>query len=95
MALKLLHEKKTTDSCGNYLNNSSYAQFEGNGTIFILKKAFYLSVKLSSTKVLIGDTTFTSRTGDGTAMPFYVVFRATQRSSRLQCKGSTFIAQLF
>ena len=54
MALKLLHEKKTTDSCGNYLNNSSYAQFEGNDTIFILKKAFYLSVKLSSTKVLIG-----------------------------------------
>ena len=95
MALKLLHEKKTTDSCGDYLNNSSYAQFEGNGTIFILKKAFYLSVKVSSTKVLIGDTTFTSRTGDGTAMPFYVVFRATQRSSRLQCKGSTFIAQLF
>ena len=58
MALKLLHEKKTTDSCGDYLNNSSYAQFEGNGTIFILKKAFYLSVKLSSTKVLIGDTNF-------------------------------------
>ena len=95
MALKLLHEKKTTDSCGDYLNNSSYAQVEGNGTIFILKKAFYLSVKVSSTKVLIGDTTFTSRTGDGTAMPFYLVFRATQRSSRLQCKGSTFIAQLF
>ena len=95
MALKLLHEKKTTDSCGDYLNNSSYAQFEGNGTILFLKKAFYLSVKVSSTKVLIGDTTFTSRTEDGTAMPFYVVFRATQRSSRLQCKGSTFIAQLF
>ena len=94
MALKLLHEKKTTDSC-DYLNNSSYAQFEGNGTILFLKKAFYLSVKVSSTKVLIGDTTFTSRTEDGTAMPFYVVFRATQRSSRLQCKGSTFIAQLF
>ena len=95
MALKLLHEKKTTDSCGDYLNNSSYAQFEGNGTILFLKKTFYLSVKVSSTKVLIGDTTFTSRTEDGTAMPFYVVFRATQRSSRLQCKGSTFIAQLF
>ena len=68
MALKLLHEKKTTDSCGDYLNNSSYAQFEGNGTILFLKKAFYLSVKVSSTKVLIGDTTFTSRTGDGTAI---------------------------
>ena len=35
MALKLLHEKKTTDSCGDYFNNSSYAQFEVNGTIFI------------------------------------------------------------
>ena len=35
MALKLLHEKKTTESCGDYLNKSSYAQFEGNGTIFI------------------------------------------------------------
>ena len=68
MALKLLHEKKSTDSWGDYFNNSSYAQFEGNGTIFIFKKAFYLSVKLSSTKVLIGDTTFTSRTGDGTAI---------------------------
>ena len=68
MALKLLHEKKTTDSCGDYLNNSSYAQFEGNGTIFIFKKVFYLSVKLSSTKVLTGDTTFTSRTGDGNAI---------------------------
>ena len=69
MALKLLHEKKTTDSCGDYLNKFSYAQSEGNGTIFILKKkAFYLSVKVCSTKVLIGDTIFTSRTGDGTAI---------------------------
>ena len=39
MALKLLHEKETTDSCGDYLNNSSYAQSEGNGTIFILQKS--------------------------------------------------------
>ena len=27
--------------------------------------------------------------------PFYMVIRATQRSRRLQCKGSTFITQLF
>ena len=27
--------------------------------------------------------------------PFYMVIRATQRSSRLQCKGSTFMTQLF
>ena len=31
------------------------------------KNAFYLSVNVFSTKVLIGGTTFTSPTGDGTA----------------------------
>ena len=30
-----------------------------------------------------------------TGPPFYVVIRATERSRRLQCKGSTFISQLF
>ena len=30
-----------------------------------------------------------------TGLPFYVLIRATQRSSRLQGKGSTFISQLF
>ena len=30
-----------------------------------------------------------------TGPPFYVVIRATRRSSRLQGKGSTFISQLF
>ena len=30
-----------------------------------------------------------------TGPPFYVVIRATQRSNRLQDKGSTFISQLF
>ena len=30
-----------------------------------------------------------------TGPPFYVVIRTTRRSSRLQCKGSTFISQLF
>lgn len=44
MALKLLHEKKTTDSCGDYLNKFSYAQSEGNGTIFILKKKPFIWV---------------------------------------------------
>ena len=33
-----------------------------------IKKALYLSVKVFSTKVLIGDTVFTSLTGDGTAV---------------------------
>ena len=32
------------------------------------KKALYLSVNVFSTKVLIGDTIFTSPTGDGTAI---------------------------
>ena len=27
-------------------------------------------------------------------LPFYMVIRATQRSSRLQCKGTTLITQL-
>ena len=30
-----------------------------------------------------------------TGPPFYVVIRATGRSRRLQCKGSTFISRLF
>ena len=32
------------------------------------KKALYLSVKVFSTKALIGDTIFTSSTGDGTVI---------------------------
>ena len=50
-----------------------------------LQNALYLSVNVFSTKVLIGDTTFTSPTGDGTA-----IFRGHPshgRTSRLQCKG--------
>ena len=53
----------------------------------------YLSVNVLSTKVLIGDTLFTSPTRL-TGPPFYVVSRATRRSSRFQGKGSTFISQL-
>ena len=41
----------------------------------------YLSVNVLSTKVLIGDTLFTSPTRL-TGPPFYVVSRATRRSSR-------------
>ena len=48
------------------------------------KKVLYLSVKVFSTEVLIGDTVFTSPTGDWTRV-----------STRLQGKGSTFISQLF
>ena len=58
------------------------------------KKALYLSVNIFSTKVLIGDTIFL-RLLIETGPPFYVVTRATRRSSRLQDKGSTFISQLF
>ena len=53
---------------------------------FKKKNALYLSVNVFSTKVLIGDTIFTSPTGDGTAI--------LRGSSLLQCKGSTFISQL-
>ena len=49
-----------------------------------------LSVNVFSTKVLIGDTIFTSPTEYGTAS--YVVIRATRSSRRLQCKGGTFIS---
>ena len=56
----------------------------------VKKNALYLSVNVFSTKVLIG-TRLLMETGP----PFYVVIRATRRSSRLQDKGSTFISQLF
>ena len=39
-----------------------------NGFIIIKKKDLYLSVNVFSTKVLIGDTIFTSPNGDGTAI---------------------------
>ena len=58
------------------------------------KIALSLSVDVFSRKVLIGDTIFKSGLVE-TGPPFYVVIRATQRSTRLQGKGSTFISQLF
>ena len=58
------------------------------------KIALYLSVNVFSRKVLIGDTIFTSGLVE-TGPPFYVVIRATQRFTRLQGKGSTFISQIF
>ena len=60
------------------------------------KKALYLSVNVFSTKVtlLIGDSIFLRLLLE-TGPPFYVVIRATRRSSRLHCKGSNFISQLF
>ena len=58
------------------------------------KKALYLSVNVFSTKVLIGDTIFTSPTGDGAAFlrghPSHAKI-----ASHLQGKGSTYISQLF
>ena len=47
----------------------------------------YLNVKVSSTKVLIGDTIL--RLLIETGPPFYVAVRATQSSSRLHGKGIT------
>ena len=52
-----------------------------------LKIARYVSVNTFSTKVLIGDTMFTSPNAD-------VVVQVTWRSSRLQGKGSTLIVHL-
>ena len=54
------------------------------------------SMHLARTRitVLIGDSNFLRLLLD-TGPPFYVVIRATQRSSRLQGKSSTFISQLF
>ena len=57
------------------------------------KNALYLSVNVFSTKVLIGD--YNLRLQLETGPPFYVVIRATRRSSGLHCTGSTFISQLF
>ena len=54
------------------------------------ENVLYLSVNVFSTKILIGDTIFLE-----TGPPFYVVMQATQRSSHLQGKGSTFISKLF
>ena len=62
-------------------------------SILVLKNALYLSVKVFSTKVLIGKLFQCLQLETGS--PFYVVIRATRRSSHLQCKGSTFISQLF
>ena len=54
------------------------------------KKKLYLSLKVFCTKVLLF-----LRLQLETGPPFYVVIRATRRSSRLHCKGSVFISQLF
>ena len=53
--------------------------------INIYLQAFYLSVEVSSTNVLIGDTIL--RLLIETGPPFYVAVRATQSSSRLHGKG--------
>ena len=57
------------------------------------KKALYLSVNVFSTKVLIGDTIFTSPNGDGTAILRGHPSHA--KVSLLAVKGSNFISQLF
>ena len=57
------------------------------------KNALFLIVNVFCTKALIGDTIRFLRFLLETGPPFYVVIRATQRSSHLQGKGSTFISQ--
>ena len=58
------------------------------------KNVLYFSVNVFSTKVLIGDTIFTSPTGDGTAFlrghPNHAKI-----ASNLHGKGSTYVPQLF
>ena len=56
------------------------------------KNALYLSVNVFSMKALTGDTIFLRLLLE-MGLPFYLVIRATRRSSHLQGKGSTFISQ--
>ena len=56
------------------------------------KTAIHLSVNVFSTKVLIGDTVFTSTTVDRTVILRGHPSHAKLRSSRLQCKDTTFIS---
>ena len=57
------------------------------------KKALCLTVNTFTMKVLIKDLFL--RLQLETGPPFSVVIRVTWKSSRLHCKGSTFISQLF
>ena len=92
--MAIISEKiKTIKKAAN--NVSVRGSFSPFLFLFVSKKGtFYLSVNVFSTKVLIGDTIFLRLLME-TGPPFYVVIRATERSRRLQCKGSTFISQLF
>ena len=56
------------------------------------KIALYLSVNVFSTKILIGNTVFTSTTVDGTVTLRGHPSHAKLRSSRLQRKGTSFIS---
>ena len=52
------------------------------------KKALYLSLNVFSTKVLIGDTIFTSPTGDGTAILRGHPSHAKVRPAACRVKGA-------
>ena len=60
---------------------------DGTQGYIYIKKCTLFEFNVFSTKVLIGDTIFTSPTGDGTAI--------LRGSSLLQSKGNTFISRLF
>ena len=52
----------------NETQNLVYINFRLQNLYIYKKCTFYLSVNVFSTKVLIGDTIFTSPNGDGTAI---------------------------
>ena len=60
---------------------------------FSKTNVLYLSVNVFSTRVFTG--TLFLRLLLETGLHFYVVIRATRRSSLLERKGNTFISQLF
>ena len=76
---------------------SFFVTFKNDGLFTCLaiktarNKALYMSVDVFNTKVLIRDTIFLRLLLE-TGPPFYVVIRATRRSTRLRGKGSTFIS---
>ena len=81
---------RSTRLVGTTGQRTTYACLDCRAQLWGLKNARYLSVKVFSTKLLIKDTTFTSPTGDGTA-----ILRGHPSHTKVQGKGSTFISQLF
>ena len=79
----------STRLVGTTGQRTTYACLDCQSSALRSKKCT-LFVKVFSTKVLIKDTSFTSPTGDGTA-----ILRGHPSHMKVQGKGSTFISQLF